>query len=650
MHLFALGVGLDPSGMDRLADELHRTASLYPQLDHDAAWQRRLPNGVFVGGVASPSAVAAPRVYVHAAEREIVFYDGLPIDASPGGIRGHVADELARSWDELIPRLEGRFGIIRASLDGSRVSLINDAFGAMQLYVAEPGGATIVSNSAGLVARAIDARELDPLGVSTFLAIDWVGADRTLRAGVRVLPGAQDWQWTSGGGWTRRRYWHYSDGEPPTRRVDDAYVDEMTDALGRFVTGAAAINGTINSPLTGGKDSRMLAAILMSTGIPVQYWTKGLPESLDVQIALEIARQHGLQHRLSGRPTEPPGHEAKPVAEDWESLTSQFVSQNDGLPSLHLVGNIQGQPDRVDHLAVTLSAMCAESTRRATAQTYLDAPGASLERAERYIPYAWLGIPRGLVKGEAFRLARDHLRDLVQRHADEGVSLKNLSNVVYLDERCRRWAPNNPRELAQTEDKVLPFLTRPYLEAALRSDPEDRASHQVHRRVIRRLVPELEHEPRLDKPWFTEPEELGTKRKVTNDVMSRLPYTLRRGIVATRDRIRPPRPTWERWTAYDEASWLEPNLGWARDVALSSPSSRLWDYIDRPHLERLLNPATHASERRVHQLALFASLTIFAYEDFERRLRAGQPSMAAPGEDATAHRAADASPPSEPDR
>jgi hypothetical protein len=108
------------------------------------------------------------------------------------------------------------------------------------------------------------------------------------------------------------------------------------------------------------------------------------------------------------------------------------------------------------------------------------------------------------------------------------------------------------------------------------------------------------------------------------EVMSRLPYAIRRGIVASRDRLRPPRPTWERWTAYDEASWLEPNLGWARDVALSSPSSRLWDYIHRPRLERLLNPATDASERRVHQLALFASLTMFAYEDVERRLRAGQ--------------------------
>ena len=198
MQLFAVGVGLDPSATDRLADELRRTASLYPQLDHDAAWQRRLPNGVFIGAVATPSAVAAPRVYVHATEREIVLYDGLPIDPSAGGIRAHDAGDLARSWDELIPRLEGRFGIVRVSMDGSSVGLINDAFGAMQLYAAEVGGATIVSNSAGLVARAIDARELDPLGVSTFLAIDWVGADRTLRAGVRVLPGAQHWHWTNG--------------------------------------------------------------------------------------------------------------------------------------------------------------------------------------------------------------------------------------------------------------------------------------------------------------------------------------------------------------------------------------------------------------------------------------------------------------------
>jgi hypothetical protein len=624
VHLFVLGFGLDPRHSRELVDELRRTAALFPQLDHDALWHVELGDGVVAAGVASPAHVSAPRSYLHQTEDEIVFYDGLPID--PGGpVVAHRADQLAAHWDELPERLEGRFALVRITRRPLRIELLNDPLGVAQVFVTEQGATSTISNSAGLLARAADARELDPLGVSTFLAMDWVGADRTLRQGVRVVPGAQHWTWKGDGGWSKRRYWRYSDCEPPTRRVDDAFVAELSDSLGRFMESAAAINGVVNAPLTGGKDSRMLASILIGRGIPAQYWTKGRPESLDVQIAPEIARLHGLPHRLAGRPTQAPDASPPSVADDWASLTWQFVTQNDGLPSLHLVGNIHGQPAGVEHLAVTLSGLCAESARLARAQRYLDGPGRSLERAIRYIPYSRMEIPRGLVLGEAYRLARDSLRELVQRLADEGVSVRNLSTAVYLDERCRRWAANNPRELAQTEDKVLPCLTRPYAEAALRSDPDDRSTHQLHRRMIRLHAPALEHEPRLAKPWPSGVEAASRKRWLTNEVMSRLPFAARRAVVAARDRIRPPAGAWENWTAFDEASNLESNLGWAREMAVSSSGSRLWDYVDRRLLERLLDPATDASVRRVHQLPLFATLTILAYEEAERRLQSGAP-------------------------
>jgi len=622
VHLFTIGVGLSPDEERRLAEELRRTAGLYPQLDHDAAWQRRPGDGVFVGGVASPVSVSAPRVYVHESPTELVFYDGLPLDPS-GVIAAHHAAELAVAWDRLPAVLEGRFGAVRIRFEPLEIELINDAIGVEQLYVAERSGTSIISNSAGLIARALGDRGEDPLGVSMFLTVDWVGGDRTLRQGVRVLPGAQRWAWRAGDpGWSKGRYWSYADAEPPVRRVDSAFADEVGGALGRFCSAAAAVNGSLNAPLTGGKDSRMLAAVLIGAGVPAEYWTKGLSESRDVQIALEVAARYGLPHRLSGRPTEDPANPPAPVLDDWEALTQQFVAQNDGLPSLFLVGNIHGQPARVDRLAVTLSAMCAESARRATAQAYLDQPGSSLARAARYLPYAWINPPHGLVRGEAHRLARTHLRETVHRLADEGVPLTNLSAVLYLDERCRRWATNNPRELAQTEDKVLPFLTRPYVDAVLASHPHDRATHQVHRQIINRLVPGMDTDPPVDWPWFEELVTVGRSQVLVSEVMSRLPFGMRRAYVAVRDRLRTQKVEWESWTPFDEASWLESQLPWARETALSRESSPVWSYLHRPVFERLLDPRTDAGERRLNQLPLYAALTMFLYEDLEQRMAA----------------------------
>ena len=436
---------------------------------------------------------------MHATDRDVVLFDGLPVDPS-ATLDAHRAAQLAQHWDDLTSRLEGRFGIVRVRSNPTSVELVNDPLGIMQLYVAETTEATVISNSAGLVARAVGTSDHDPLGLSTLLVFDWVGGDRTLRRDVRVLPAAQHWRWQPAEGWMKTRYWSYARSEAPTRRVDAELVDEVCGAVGDFTAAAAAVTNGLNAPLTGGKDTRLLAAILMTRGVPARYWTKGVPESLDVQIATKLARLHDLPHQLSGRPTEEAGAQPTPVAEDWDSLTGQFIAQNDGLPNLHLVGNIHGQPAHVNRLAVTLSAMCAESARWAVDQAYLDAPGKSLARSRRYIPYWWAKPPRPLVKDEPYRLARAHMEEVVVRAADEGVPLENLSVFVYLDERARRWAANNPRELAQTEDKVLPFLTRPYVEAALSLHPDEHATDHLHRLAISRLVPGLESEPELEPP------------------------------------------------------------------------------------------------------------------------------------------------------
>ena len=198
--------------------------------------------------------------------------------------------------------------------------------------------------------------------------------------------------------------------------------------------------------------------------------------------------------------------------------------------------------------------------------------------------------------------------------------MRNLATAFYLDERCRRWATNNPRELAQTEDKVLPFLTRSYVTSVLSVDPDDRAYHQVHRQVIRRLVPELEHEPAPDIPWAKPPQPVGWARSMYNVVMASLPHAARRGIVIARDRLHSTRVVRAPWSPYDEASWLEANLPHARETILSRTSSPLWDYLHRRTVERLLAPGTSADERRLHQLPLFAAYTMFLYEGIEEEL------------------------------
>lgn len=620
MNLFVVGWGLSPEAVAATAAELRRTAALYPMLDHEAAWHREFQGGVLVGAVASPAVVSQPREYVDQG-RQVTLFDGLPIDPS-GSFVAHRASDLAANWDRVIDTVEGRFCLVRVQTDPIAIELINDACGVEQVYVYESSGSSLVSNSAGLIQRALGLTEPDPLGVSLFLALDWVGGDRTLRRGVRVAPGAQHWTWRSGeGSWTKRTFWSIDAvASRPVRMVDQDLIDEVVGPLTRFCRAAGQVTGSLNAPITGGRDSRLLAAILMGAGIPAQYWTKGDGGSLDVQIGGEVARRYGLPHRFSNRPIQSleGGDPTLEVGAEWPTLSETFVAQNDGLASLYNIGNIQGSPDHIDRIAVTFTAMCAEAARGPYSQPYLIAPGATAARTARFLGYMLTSRPRGLVRPDAMRLARRHVEDVVRAASEGGAAPENLPVMFYLAERCRRYGANNPRELAQTEDKVVPFQTRPYVASALSMLPSERAQDRLHYEVIRSLVPGLESDPPFDKPSRTDVQLPGRMVRSRNAVMPRLPYPALRSIVRTRDAIRPPRLDRTPLSPYDEESWLEVNLAWARDVCLSNARSPLWDYIDRRTLERLLSSTTPPDTRRVFQFALFAAMTMFEFERLEQ--------------------------------
>jgi hypothetical protein len=622
VNLFIVGWGLTEERSRKAVEELRRTSRLYPQLDHASLWHRSLPGGVLLAAVQSPQSMAEPRQYVHEDGRTTTTFDGLPMDPS-GGFAAYRADQLAAHWPELIDRIEGRFCVIQLRREPVvELELISDAVGVEQLYFHEDGRSSLVSNSAGVVQRIVDATEPDPLGVSMFLAIDWVGSDRTLRRAVRVADGAQHWTWRAGDrAWTKHQFWTMAQVGRPDRPVDRELVDEVVGDVTRFCEAAAQVTGSLNAPITGGKDSRMLAAILMTAGLPAKYWTKGDAGSLDLKIGLEIAERYHLPHRVANRPTqaEDGRDPTRDIAGEWVGLAEEFVAQNDGLASLFNVGNIQGQPKAVDRIAVTLSAMCAESSREAWGQPWILGPGGSVARAKTYLPFVMMIRPTNLVSPDVFALTRQYLRDLVDRWSDAGVPLDNIPAAFYLDERCRRWAPNNPRELAQTEDKVLPFLTRQYVRSALTMRARDRAEQLLHREIIRTLVPGFDNDPPPDMPWKS-PHTLPMHRRMLNEVMPRVPYPARKVLSDVRARIRPPRVGRVLWSPYDEESWLEANLPWAREIAFASDSSPLWAWIDRRTLERLLDDRTTQDERRPLQLPIFAALTMFQFEVIERSM------------------------------
>ena len=219
--------------------------------------------------------------------------------------------------------------------------------------------------------------------------------------------------------------------------------------------------------------------------------------------------------------------------------------------------------------------------------------------------------PRGLVRPEAFRLARRHVQDLVRASFEEGAAAENLTTMFYLAERTRDAARATLREaLAPGRGQGGSLQTRAYVSPLSRSCPRSARWIGSTMRSCGSLVPGLESVPPFDKPSLEAVRLPGRIVRLRNGLMPRLPYVALRALVAARDLARPPRVEPAPYSPYDEESWLETNLDWARDVCLSTEAPRCGH--SSTGAIRTTPVAGHsAPARRLFQYPIFATMMMF---------------------------------------
>jgi asparagine synthase (glutamine-hydrolysing) len=277
VNLYVVGWNL-PEELSTVAlAELRQMTEVYPQLDPKTTWHFGKGEGAFAASVHTATQAAAPRRYVWQSEEQVTIYDGCPVDRT-GSFPAHDAETLSSHWDRLPEVLEGQFAVVRLTGDPPGIELLIDWLGVAQVYYVHHGNMWLVSNSVGLISRIVDASAWDPLGVSLFLSVGFVGGDRTLRRDVRVIPGGEHWQWQQDSIEPRRQA-YYPVSKPASQREEPTplarHLEQLADQLTGICRNLGQRFGELECPLTGGRDSRLLAALLISGGIPAKYFTGG---------------------------------------------------------------------------------------------------------------------------------------------------------------------------------------------------------------------------------------------------------------------------------------------------------------------------------------------------------------------------------------
>jgi Asparagine synthase len=367
------------------------------------------------------------------------------------------------------------------------------------VYVTEVPGAVVISDRASWAA-AVTGRlsEPDPVMIGAFLAMGYPVGSATPFRGVRALGGRQTLIVTGGRlVVTAARDKNADPGADPgagrSGPVAAALVDEVRPL--------AEAGVPVELSLTGGKDSRLIAAALTAAKVPFQARTHGFASHPDVVVAAMIARRLGVDHVVTE--PRPPGNREKPDEAELLARLRSAVLVSDGM--LSAFENV-GRPD--PHLStepVQTGGHGGELLRGGYAQAawrdrkppraWSEAGGVELFRR---LTTRRLGLLRPAPAGEylaglspyALALTRGPLRVL-----DE----------FYLANRAGRWSAAARQGYLLRGPLVQPFFGDGVILAARAVPLPQRITDRLHREVLAALCPDLLDLPLAGSGWKSGP-------------------------------------------------------------------------------------------------------------------------------------------------
>lgn len=284
------------------------------------------------------SQVAMP-TDTHEADDHAVFLLG-DVLAAGGRLSAH---DYGRRWAGRPGPPDPYDGLHLAVLVGGdgRISVDADLLGLVPVYHAVVGDQVIVATGPELLAcHESYAPKLDPWGLTAVLLLDALLNGRTPYQGVRRLaaghvllvdPGARP-----------REVLTYA---PP---ASDALHDEprlecarqIHDSMTAAVRRHAQPGRRHGLLLSGGRDSRLMAGMLVREGVTAEAITYGVPTDLEARYARRVARILGMPHALMPDPEDEREFERILRWEGLVSTPSVAVRQVDGRVDALISGHL----------------------------------------------------------------------------------------------------------------------------------------------------------------------------------------------------------------------------------------------------------------------------------------------------------------------
>jgi asparagine synthase (glutamine-hydrolysing) len=410
---------------------------------------------------------------------------GLPAAAEDGPGAVLLAHLLAHG-PEGVADLRGVFSILVYDALEHRLMLLTDHFGSRPLYVMEDGDRLLFGSEKKFVLALRDrAAVLDPLGILQVVAHNHNLGTRTFVEGLRSLPGHAALT-ADAGGVAIRRTGYLGFPEPLATGFDEAaatWAGNLRESVRRCLEG----KDRVVLQLSGGLDSRAIAAAIPRERRPLTALTRMTGNRLEVETARALASRLGLEHHVSAETASPGGLIPAIVWRTEGTLAHvhcRSIENHGFLAPIadHLMGGQFGGISSGGQLAPYMSEPADAATFRGRVFAHYSIPRAALAR----------------VFTEAF-LARHH-PDLEAefRASFDGVNEASNVNTYQVWDQIERQTNMIMRAGLVNRhlvEGVYPLLDLDYF-AFARAMPERwRSGQLVYRAAIHRIGPEIRDVP-----------------------------------------------------------------------------------------------------------------------------------------------------------
>ncbi|MFB9313495.1 asparagine synthase-related protein [Nocardioides plantarum] len=408
-------------------------------------------------------------------------------DAGAAGFSGYAATRLAdgRVADDS-PGVWSSY-----SAAPGRVRAATCASGTELVFHAETPHLVVLGNRASLVhlvARASegpghDAVALDPVGLAAVVNAGFHTTARTVFRGLSSLDPATTALGTPTG---------LSLATTPTAHHGPASVQDVADALVRSVADLPT-ETPVRLGLTGGRDSRLLAALLARAGSPVLTRTAGLPDDPDVVVARDVAAALGLPHVVQRPAGTKRDQDRDRLVVDPRERLREAVGLGEGMISAYdRVGRLDQTYD-VD--LVPFSGSGGEILRGYYAST-LD--GMEIAEVGRRV-LKRRAHPSEKLLHPSVRAA--YLADLAEWRRWVATDPATALEAFYVRQRTGRWSGVARGSSSAGSLAWRPFFDHGVVEAVRRTPLAERTSERLFAALLDTLAPELADVRFAGKRW-----------------------------------------------------------------------------------------------------------------------------------------------------